>query len=161
MRDIYLAGGCFWGMQGYFDGIEGILETHVGYANGNTIDVTYKTIKETGHAECIHIIYDENIISLRNILKHYFRIIDPTILNRQGNDIGRQYRTGIYYTRAEDEDIALDMIELEQSKYDKPIVVEVCELVTFTLAEEYHQDYLKKNPNGYCHIDISLKNKPL
>lgn len=160
-KEIYLAGGCFWGVEGYFSKINGILDTTVGYANGNTEDTNYQKIKTTHHAETVHIIYDENKISFNEILKHYFRIIDPTSINKQGADTGSQYRTGIYYTNDEDREKIEKFIKDEQKKFQKPIAVEIEKLKNFVIAEEYHQDYLKKNPNGYCHIDLSLSQKPL
>ena len=159
--EIYLAGGCFWGVEGYYSKIEGILDTTVGYANGNGTDTNYKKIKSTDHSETVHIVYDKDIISLEEILQHYFRIIEPTSVNRQGNDIGRQYRTGIYFVDENDKSIIEKFIDSQRANYDKPITVEVENLKNFVVAEEYHQDYLKKNPNGYCHIDLDLADKPL
>ncbi|MSN96341.1 peptide-methionine (R)-S-oxide reductase MsrB [Campylobacter sp. FMV-PI01] len=161
MREIYLAGGCFWGVEGYFKKLDGVLKTDVGYANGNSNNTSYQILKDTNHAEALHLIYDEQKINLNDILRHFFRVIDPTSLNRQGNDIGTQYRTGIYTTDKKSLDIAKKFIEDEQKNYDKKIVVEVEELRNFVIAEEYHQDYLDKNPGGYCHIDLNLANIPL
>lgn len=158
---IYLAGGCFWGVEGYFSRIKGILATKVGYCNGKTKDTNYQKVKETDHAETIYIEYDKNIISLENILKHYFRIIDPTSINKQGEDFGRQYRTGIYYIDKEAKEEAFKFVKNLQKNYDKKIVVEIEEMKNFVDAEEYHQKYLEKNPSGYCHIDLSLANKKL
>jgi peptide-methionine (S)-S-oxide reductase len=158
MKEIYLAGGCFWGMQAYFDMKKGITKTTVGYANGNTENPTYEQVctDKTGFAETVHIIYDEKIIALSEILKYFWKVIDPTSMNKQGGDRGTQYRTGIYYT--DDEDLAAikNSLESEALKYSKPIVTEVEKLKNFYPAEEYHQKYLEKNPNGYCHIDLSL-----
>ena len=123
--EIYLAGGCFWGVEGYYSKIEGILDTTVGYANGNGTDTNYKKIKSTDHSETVHIIYDKDIISLEEILQHYFRIIEPTSVNRQGNDIGRQYRTGIYFVDENDKSIIEKFIDSQRANYDKPITVEV------------------------------------
>jgi len=159
IREIYLAGGCFWGVQAYFDRIPGVVETEVGYANGNTEQTTYHELYKTGHAETVHIKYDAGETTLERILEHYFKVIDPTVLNRQGSDIGTQYRTGIYYVDPADKAIIDEVIAKEAKKYDKPIVTEVGELKNFIKAEEYHQEYLKKNPGGYCHIDLSLANK--
>lgn len=161
MKDIYLAGGCFWGVEGYFKQLIGIKNTEVGYANGKTDDTSYRELSKTGHAETLHLIYDESVISLDEILRHYFRIIDPTSLNKQGNDIGTQYRVGIYTTDEASLEFAKNFIKNEQKNYTKPIVVEVMELKNFINAEEYHQDYLDKNPNGYCHVDLSLAKVPL
>lgn len=160
-KTIYLAGGCFWGMQGYFRRIQGVLETCVGYINGDSEITNYDIIKKTGHAEALKISYDEEMITLGIILTHFFQVIDPTILNRQGNDIGTQYRTGIYYIKESDLETIERVIKYESTKYRKEIVVEVQKLKNFVLAEEYHQDYLEKNKNGYCHIDISKPVSPV
>ena len=155
--EIYLAGGCFWGVEAFIEKIPGIIDVVSGYANGNTKNPKYEDLiyKNSGHAETVHVKYNKNKIKLSTILKYYFKIIDPISLNKQGNDKGKQYRTGIYYTSNEDISIIKNIIEVEQKKYNKKIVVEVMPLQNFYLAEEYHQDYLKKNPNGYCHIDLS------
>ena len=158
MKEIYLAGGCFWGVEEYFSRIEGVLDTDVGYANGKTENPTYKQVCTgiTGHAETTHIKYDESKVSLKELLDRFFRIIDPTLLNRQGGDIGNQYRTGIYYVDPEDFDIIQEVVDETQKKYTKKIVTEVMSIDKYFSAEDYHQDYLKKNPGGYCHIDMSL-----
>lgn len=155
---VYLAGGCFWGVDAFFDRIEGVESVRSGYANGDTINPTYNDVlyKKTNHAETVELKYDPAKTDLTNILLYYFKIIDPVSLNRQGNDIGSQYRTGIYYTKEEDLETIKKIVEKEQEKYDKEIVVEVEPIKSFYLAEDYHQDYLAKNPNGYCHIDLSL-----
>lgn len=154
MKTIYLAGGCFWGIQKYMDQFDGIIETVVGYANGYLDDPTYEDVKaqKSGHAETVKIVYDEKIISLEEILKKFLLVIDPTSLNKQGEDEGSSYRSGIYYTDDKDSDIIVQMIQDEQKKYDRPIVVEILPLTVFYKAEEYHQKYLEKNPEGYCHI---------
>ena len=158
MKEIYLAGGCFWGVEEYFSRIEGVLDTDVGYANGKTENPTYEQVCTgiTGHAETTHIKYDEFKVSLKELLDRFFRIIDPTLLNRQGWDIGNQYRTGIYYVDPEDFDIIQEVVDATQKKYTKKIVTEVMPIDKYFSAEDYHQDYLKKNPGGYCHIDMSL-----
>lgn len=158
MKEIYLAGGCFWGLQAYFDLKSGIKETIVGYANGHTSNPTYEQVctNSTGHAETVYIKYDENEIMLNRLLELFWKVIDPTSLNKQGGDIGTQYRTGIYYTDEKDIGIIKESLEKEAKKYTKAIVTEVEELKCFYPAEEYHQKYLEKNPNGYCHIDLSL-----
>ena len=158
MKEIYLAGGCFWGVEEYFSRIEGVLDTDVGYANGKTENPTYKQVCTgiTGHAETTHIKYDESKVSLKELLDRFFRIIDPTLLNRQGGDIGNQYRTGIYYVDPKDFDIIQEVVDETQKKYTKKIVTEVMPIDKYFSAEDYHQDYLKKNPGGYCHIDMSL-----
>lgn len=159
-REIYLAGGCFWGVEGYFKKLDGVYDTETGYANGNSESTSYGELHNTDHAETVKISYDRSRISLEEILLHYFRIIDPKSLNKQGNDVGRQYRTGIYYT----DQSLLPSIE-KIMKYEESIhgelAVELAELRHFIKAEDYHQDYLDKNPGGYCHIDLGLANKPL
>ena len=159
--EIYLAGGCFWGVEGYFKKFPGVLDTSVGYANGNTSDTNYEKIASTGHSETVKISYDKDKLSLQDILEYYFRIIDPTLVNKQGNDVGSQYRTGIYYTNENDKLIIDEILRQRQENYEKKIAVETESLKNFVLAEDYHQDYLDKNPGGYCHINISLANKPL
>ncbi len=158
MKEIYLAGGCFWGLQAYFDLKDGITESEVGYANGNTEEPTYEQVctNTTGYAEAVRIRYDDNKISLKRVLELFWKVIDPTSLNKQGGDRGTQYRTGIYFTDDEDEIIIKKSLENESKRYSKKIVTEVEKLKNFYPAEEYHQKYLEKNPNGYCHIDLSL-----
>lgn len=160
-NEIYLAGGCFWGVEGYFKKIPGVLDTSVGYANGKTKDTNYNKLKETDHSETVKIIYDQDKLSLQEILEHYFRIIDPTSINQQGNDKGRQYRTGIYYTDQNDKLVIDEIIRQKQEEYKQKIAVEVQPLNHFVLGEDYHQDYLDKNPGGYCHINLALANEPL
>lgn len=160
---IVLAGGCFWGVEAYFQRLEGVIKTRVGYANGNFDYPTYQDLikKRATHAEAVEILYDARVIPLKHLLHHMFRFIDPTSLNKQGGDIGVQYRTGIYYQDENDRIIAEAFIKRMQPKYDKPIVVEITPEVHFFEAEGYHQDYLQKNPNGYCHVDLSLADEPL
>ncbi len=156
-RTIYLAGGCFWGVEAFMKQLPGIYDTEVGYANGVTEKPAYQQVCSgtTGHAETVKISYDQSKITTEEILKGYFKIIDPTLENRQGNDFGVQYRTGIYYLDDDDKLIIEQVIENQQTHYSKPIVTEVKPLENYYPAEEYHQDYLDKNPNGYCHIDLS------
>lgn len=157
MKEIYLAGGCFWGVDAYMARIEGVVETSVGYANGNKENPSYEEVCTgiTGHTETTYLKYDENIVSLEEILNKFWNIIDPTLLNRQGGDIGNQYRTGIYYLDEKDLEIINKTLEEQKEKYDRPIVTEIMPLKVYYKAEEYHQDYLKKNPGGYCHIDLN------
>ena len=157
IKNIYLAGGCFWGVEAYMKRIPGVIDAVSGYANGKTENPTYEDViyKETGHAEAVQVTYDADKINLETLLKYYFRIVDPTSLNKQGNDRGVQYRTGIYYTNLEDKEVIEKEIQLLQNKFPKKVMIEVMPLIRFDLAEDYHQDYLKKNPNGYCHIDLS------
>lgn len=156
-KKIYLAGGCFWGVEAYMKRIDGVIDVVSGYANGKTERPTYEDViyRGTGHAETVQVTYNPEKISLETLLKYYFRIIDPISLNKQGNDRGTQYRTGIYYVDLEDKDIIEKEIEALQRNYSEKIMIEVMPLSRFDLAEDYHQDYLKKNPNGYCHIDLS------
>jgi peptide methionine sulfoxide reductase msrA/msrB len=158
VKDLYLAGGCFWGLEAYMSKINGVVDVTSGYANGKTENPTYEDLifNDSGHAETVHVQYDSGRTDLRTLLLYYFRVIDPTSLNRQGNDRGVQYRTGIYYTSEDEIAIIESVIAVEQEKYKDDIVVEVLPLEHYFLAEEYHQDYLVKNPNGYCHIDIGL-----
>ncbi len=160
IRTIYLAGGCFWGVEGYFSRLTGVVNTQSGYANGNTDNTDYKSLKHTEHAETVKVDYDISVISLEEILLHYFRIIDPKSVNKQGNDIGVQYRTGVYYIEDNDTKI-IQKIFNEQIKNYGEIAVEFEKLEHFIPAEEYHQNYLDKNPNGYCHINLSDVDKPI
>lgn len=157
MKEIYLAGGCFWGVEEYMSRINGVVDTEVGYANGSKVNPTYEEVctGTTGHSETTYVKFDENIISLEELLNRFWNIIDPTMLNRQGSDIGNQYRTGIYYVDEGDLPIVNKTLDEQKSKYKKPIVTEIEALDSFYPAEDYHQDYLKKNPGGYCHIDLS------
>lgn len=154
-KEIYFAGGCFWGVQAYIDQIYGVEYTNVGYANGKNEETYYSSIKKTGHAETVYVVYDPKKITLDNLLGYYYGIIDPISLNKQGNDIGTQYRTGIYYVNEEDRKVIELITAKEQVKYSKKIVTEIQPLANYILAEDYHQDYLRKNPNGYCHINLS------
>ena len=156
MKNIVVAGGCFWGVDAYMSKIDGVVETKVGYANGRKKDPTYDEVcvGNTGHAEECFISYDENTTSLEKILNKFWGIIDPTVLNRQGPDRGSQYRSGIYYTDKNDLDIILKKRDEVQRKYDKEIVTEIQSLSSFDDAEDYHQKYLQKNPGGYCHINL-------
>lgn len=153
-KEIYLAGGCFWGTEKYLENISGILSTEVGYANGNTEHPTYEEVcrKNTGHAETVKVEYDDSRISLKFLLELYYDVIDPTSVNRQGGDTGSQYRTGIYYIDNNEMATILESIDQLQKKYSSKIAIEVVPLLNYTKAEEYHQKYLTKNPNGYCHI---------
>ena len=157
-KDIFLAGGCFWGTEHYFKQIEGVVETEVGFANGHTADPSYKEVytDTTGYAETVHVKYNPDVVSLEFLLRMFFKAIDPTSLNKQGHDEGTRYRTGIYYTNAEDLPIIEKVLAEEQKNYQQPIAVEKLPLQNFYSAEEYHQDYLDKNPTGYCHLPESL-----
>ena len=154
MKEIYLAGGCFWGTEHYFKQIRGVISTTTGYANGNIDNPTYEQVytDSTGYAETVHIVYNPEIVSLTLLLEMFFRSIDPTSLNRQGEDYGTRYRTGIYYTSEEDIATIKDVYNNVERIIGKPLMVEVEPLRNFYPAEDYHQDYLDKNPRGYCHI---------
>lgn len=158
LSEIYLAGGCFWGVEAYMERVPGVFDVTVGYANGSKDfpNPSYEdvSLRDTGHVETVHVKYDPNIIDISSLLNYYFNTIDPTTLYRQGNDVGSQYRTGIYYVDSIEKEIIDQFIKEKQVEYDKPIVVEVLPLTTYYLAEDYHQDYLYKNPNGYCHVDF-------
>lgn len=156
-KTIYLAGGCFWGVEEYFGYLKGIIKTKVGYANSSINNPSYEMVcyGESDAAEAVEILYDSDIISLDSILDDFFSIIDPTTLNRQGNDVGTQYRSGIYFIDESDREIIQNYILNISMNYDKKILTEVKKLENFFEAESYHQKYLKKNPNGYCHIDLS------
>ncbi len=153
MKTIYFAGGCFWGTQKFFDQFEGVIRTEVGYANGPDRIPSYEEVcRSSGHAETVLVEYDENKISLGELVRYYFMVIDPVAVNRQGNDVGIQYRTGIYYT---DPDMLCEIRKVydeEEKRLGTPLAVEVLPLENFFSAEEYHQKYLEKNPHGYCHI---------
>jgi methionine-S-sulfoxide reductase len=154
VKEVYLAGGCFWGTEKYFSIIKGVLETQVGYANGGTVNPNYEDVRyrNTGHAETVRVSYDPSILSLEKLLSYYYEVIDPVSINRQGADQGTQYRTGIYYTDSADEPVVRASIAGLQKNYQKRIAIEVMPLENYYPAEEYHQNYLDKNPGGYCHI---------
>ncbi|GAG77644.1 unnamed protein product, partial [marine sediment metagenome] len=154
-KEIYLAGGCFWGVQAYIDRIDGVEYTNVGYANGKSEETDYNSIKKTGHAETVYVVYDPEKITLDELLGYYYGIIDPISLNKQGNDQGTQYRSGIYYVDEEDKKIIELVTANEQAKFSEKIATEIQPLENYVLAEDYHQNYLEKNPSGYCHIDLS------
>ena len=154
MAEIYLAGGCFWGMEKYIASVRGVKSTEVGYANGNTEHPTYEDVchRNTGHAETVKVAYDPAVLPLDFLLRLYYGAIDPTSINRQGGDRGTQYRTGIYYTDPADLPAIRRSLEKLQARCDKPVAIEVKPLANYSRAEEYHQAYLDKNPGGYCHI---------
>ncbi|MGI6644457.1 MAG: peptide-methionine (R)-S-oxide reductase MsrB [Bacilli bacterium] len=157
-KTIYLAGGCFWGIEGYFKRLRGVIDTEVGYANGNSEDTFYCLLKETKHAETVKITYDTNIIRTAELIDRFFMIIDPFSLNEQGNDEGEQYRTGVFYEKDDNytKTIALLFKDYVEKTNNKESYVVIEPLRHFIKAEDYHQDYLDKNPNGYCHINLAL-----
>ena len=156
--EIYFAGGCFWGTEHFFKQVRGVTATEVGYANGNIKNPDYKTVSSdaTGFAETVKVIYNPDIINLDLLIELYFKTIDPTSMNQQGNDMGTRYRTGIYYSGKNDLSTIWSEVDKLSKAYKKPVVVEVKPLKNFYKAEDYHQDYLGKNPGGYCHIEPGL-----
>lgn len=156
-QTIYLAGGCFWGVQMFFDQFDGVISTEVGYANGPDEAPSYHEVcRSSGHAETVRIDYDPNVISLSELLKYYFMVIDPLSVNRQGHDTGIQYRTGIYYTNGNQLPEIEAIYRAEEEKAGSKLAVELMPLVNFFSAEDYHQKYLEKNPGGYCHIPRAM-----
>ncbi|MBD7912145.1 MULTISPECIES: peptide-methionine (S)-S-oxide reductase MsrA [Clostridium] len=154
MKKIVFGGGCFWGVEKFFAMIPGVIDTEVGYANGKTENPTYEEVckNDTYFVEVCYITYDENVVKLDTLLDKFWSVVDPTTVDKQGEDVGTQYRTGIYYLDKLDLDTIIKSKNKIQNEYDKPVVTEVKPLEKYYSAEEYHQDYLKKNPNGYCHI---------
>lgn len=161
MRTIYLAGGCFWGTQKFFDQFDGVKQTEVGYANGPEKyeagnAPTYQDVcQNSGHAETVKVEYDEGLLPLAALLNYYFMVIDPLSVNKQGHDVGIQYRTGIYYTDEAQLPEIMEVYREQEQKAGEKLAVEVEPLRNFYSAEEYHQKYLEKNPGGYCHIPSS------
>ena len=157
-KTIFLAAGCFWGAQHYLKQINGVLETETGFANGHTENPTYKQVytDSTGYAEAVRVVYDPEQISLRRLLQLYFDCIEPTSVNRQGDDSGTRYRTGIYYIETDDLAVIDDVMDEVQQQYSAPIAVEVEPIRCFFPADESHQDYLDKHPDGYCHLPQAL-----
>lgn len=157
LNEIWVAGGCFWSVEAYMSRIYGVADVTVGYANGSTDNPTYEDVcyRNSGHAETAYVRYDPERTDLKTLLQYYFKSIDPTLKDRQANDRGTQYRTGIYYRNEDDLPVILEVMEQVQKQYDKPVVTEVLPLKHYSEAESYHQDYLQKNPHGYSHIDYS------
>ena len=157
-KELYLAAGCFWGAEHFLKQIEGVTFTEVGFANGTTPNPTYQQVytDTTGYAETVHLRYDPLRVSLHFLLEMYFKAIDPTSLNQQGEDRGTRYRTGIYYTHPDDLPLIQYVMSVEAGKYGLPLQVEVLPLANFYRAEDYHQDYLVNNPDGYCHLPVEL-----
>ena len=158
MKTIYLAGGCFWGVEHFFSLAKGIINTEVGYANGTLDNPKYEDLKHglDDASETVKIDYDESVISLEKILELYLRVVDPYSVNKQGEDEGVQYRTGVYYQNDSDKEAIKKYFD---NVLEKDYKIEVVKLNKFFTAEEYHQDYLNKNPQGYCHINMA-KLKP-
>jgi peptide methionine sulfoxide reductase msrA/msrB len=153
-REIFLAGGCFWGAEAFLGRIRGVADTDVGYANGNTADPTYPQVcaGDTGFAETVRTVFDPAVLPLDALLLAYFGAIDPVAVNRQGHDIGAQYRTGIFYTDPADKPVIEAALAGLAARINAPVAVQCLPLVNYYLAEAYHQRYLYKNPHGYCHI---------
>lgn len=162
IRDIYFAGGCFWGVEEFFSRLPGVAGVTCGYANGRSVNPTYREVCSgaTGHAETVHVRYDPAAVSLKELIERFFRIIDPVSINRQGNDVGTQYRTGIYYVDERDRPVIEEAMRREQERHDRPLAVELGPLENYSLAEEAHQKYLKKHPGGYCHINLEEALRP-
>lgn len=157
-KTIYLAGGCFWGTEHLMELVDGVVDTEVGYANGVVENPSYEQVctGDTGAAETVKVTYDDDRVALSTLLRLYFRSIDPLSLNRQGNDCGTQYRTGIYYTDPADAEVVTAEVATLQRRHKQPLALEYGELRNFYPAEEYHQQYLDKNPRGYCHVSREL-----
>ena len=156
MKEIYFAAGCFWGAQHFFAGVDGVKEAVAGYANGNGENPSYEEVytDTTGFAETVRVTYDEKRIGLKELTELYFTIINPLSLNKQGGDIGTRYRTGVYYKEEADAEAIRPVFEAVSKRLGAPLAVELEPLRNFFLAEERHQDYLDKNPNGYCHVPL-------
>lgn len=156
-KEIFFAGGCFWGTEHFIRQFEGVTETMTGYANGNVPDPSYEMVYTdgTGHVECVKVGYDPGIISLATLCRLFFRSIDPLIKDRQGEDVGTRYRTGIYWIDDDDRTVVEEVYDEIRKKHESPLMVEKCRLECFYPAEDYHQDYLVNNPDGYCHLSPS------
>ena len=154
VREIYFAAGCFWGAEKFFKLVEGVVETEVGFANGNTPDPTYKEVytDTTGYAETVRVRFDSEVVSVDDLAGLFFKIIDPFSVNKQGEDEGTRYRTGVYYADAADGERVESVISQLEKTAGRPFAVERMPLRNFYPAEEMHQDYLDKNPGGYCHL---------
>lgn len=155
MNTIVFAGGCFWGVEAYFKLIDGVIDTEVGYTGAEGYATYEEVCRGSGHTEAVLIQYDGTKVSLNILLDHLFNIIDPTSKNKQGNDRGIQYRTGIYNYLPEELPVIESYLAMQQQNYNKPLQLELETGLTFYAAEDYHQDYLDKRPFGYCHVDLS------
>ncbi|WP_025784042.1 peptide-methionine (S)-S-oxide reductase MsrA [Sporosarcina sp. D27] len=156
LHKIYFAGGCFWGVEAYFARLYGVQDTVSGYANGTGENPSYEDVIKGNQefVETVEVTYDPDRISLESLIDHLFQVIDPTAKDKQGNDVGVQYRSGIYFSDEADAEVVKEAVKDEQQFYKKDIVTEAIPLDNFYKAEEFHQDYLVKNPNGYCHINL-------
>ena len=162
MKEIYLAGGCFWGAEHYFRNIEGVVDTEVGFANGDTPSPTYEQvyIDTTGYTETVRVIYDQERLPLDELVLDYFQAIDPLSVNKQGEDCGTRYRTGVYYKDPDDLETIKGVFGKVEAEYGRPLAVELEPLRNFHAADGRHQDYLVKNPDGYCHLPLKLFRYP-
>ena len=161
-NEAYLAGGCFWCLDAAFRMVRGVDQVESGYAGGSTENPTYEEVctGNTGHAEIVKVVFDEQYISYKEILQIFFSLHDPTTLNRQGNDVGTQYRSAIFYVDDEQKKVAEEVISEVSSLWEDKVVTELNKLDKYYKAEEYHQDYFNKNPDaGYCQIIINPKLK--
>ncbi len=158
MKKVVLAGGCFWGVEAYFQMLKGVIETSTGYVDGNFRNPTYEQVcaNVATHAEAVEVIYDENLTSIEVLLEHYLRFVDPFSINKQGHDIGRQYRTGIYVDDDEDEERVLKYFKTYFKEDFNRVQIKVKKNLDYDRAEAYHQKYLDKNPSGYCHVNLGL-----
>ena len=158
MKEIYLAGGCYWGVEKYMSNLKGVTGTTVGFANGDTEEPTYQQVRyeNTGHAETVRVEYDPAILTLPVLLDLFYKIIDPTSVDQQGEDVGHQYRTGVYFTDENDVGIIRESRDRLEKRIGRPLAMETCKLEQFWPAEEYHQKYLDKNPTGYCHVPFQM-----
>lgn len=156
MNEIYFAGGCFWGVEHFFKGVDGVVRATPGYANGRGEAPTYQEVytDTTGFAETVRVQYKPEKVSLEELTRLFFAIIDPLSVNRQGHDEGTRYRTGVYYTRAEERAALEPLFREKEAALGAPLATELEPLRNFFPAEEYHQDYLDKNPGGYCHLPL-------
>lgn len=157
-NEIYFAAGCFWGAQKFFKLVPGVISTEVGFANGNTDNPTYKEVytDTTGYAEAVRVAYDTDCVQLADLVRLFFKAIDPLSVNRQGEDEGTRYRTGIYFVSQSQVEAIESVVAEVEAALGCRTAVEILPLHNFTKAEEYHQDYLDKNPGGYCHLSPAI-----
>ena len=157
-KTIYIAGGCFWGVEAYYDLLKGVVKTRVGYINGSSENPSYQDLKahRADHAEAVEIVYEDSAISLEKLLEHYLRFVDPYSVDKQGEDVGHQYRTGVFFVDPNDEAVIKAYLD---THLNPGYAIEMGKMLNFYGAEEYHQKYLEKNPSGYCHINLSIINK--
>lgn len=160
-KTLIVAGGCFWGLQKYYSMVKGVIETTVGYSGGDKKFPKYEEVcaEVTGHTEAVIIKYDPEKTNIPKLLDHFFFIVDPTTLNYQKNDYGTHYRSALFYNDNNEKKLIEDYIQNIQKNYKNKIVVELIPAKEFWAAENYHQDYLNKNPYGYCHITYKHFNR--